>query len=141
MLSQSEAGDKETPPRLLVDAMLGRLARWLRLMGYDAAYYRAGSDEELARLAGDIATTIFHPVGTTKMGPDNDRMAVLDSRLRVRGIHGLRVVDAGAMPTITSGNTNSPTLMMAEKAAGWIVDDASRSAAVTTAGSVAVAPQ
>jgi len=82
------------------------------------------SDEELARLAGDIATTIFHPVGTTKMGrvdgPDADPMAVLDSQLRVRGIAGLRVVDAGAMPTITSGNTNSPTLMMAEKVAEWI---------------------
>ncbi|MBU2285647.1 MAG: choline dehydrogenase, partial [Gammaproteobacteria bacterium] len=78
------------------------------------------SDEELARLAGDIATTIFHPVGTTKMGHDNDPMAVLDAHLRVRGVAGLRVVDAGAMPTITSGNTNSPTLMMAEKAAGWI---------------------
>ncbi|MDM0034809.1 GMC family oxidoreductase N-terminal domain-containing protein [Variovorax sp. J22P271] len=82
------------------------------------------SDEELARLAGDIATTIFHPVGTTKMGADGDPMAVLDSRLRVRGIQGLRVVDAGAMPTITSGNTNSPTLMMAEKAAGWLREDA-----------------
>ncbi|HSV35031.1 MAG TPA: GMC oxidoreductase, partial [Ramlibacter sp.] len=82
------------------------------------------SDEELARLAGDIATTIFHPVGTTRMGRDDDPMAVLDSRLRVRGIAGLRVVDAGAMPTITSGNTNSPTLMMAEKAAEWILQDA-----------------
>ena len=78
------------------------------------------TDEELTRLAGDIATTIFHPVGTTKMGQDGDPMAVLDSRMRVRGIRGLRVVDAGAMPTITSGNTNSPTLMMAEKAAAWI---------------------
>jgi choline dehydrogenase len=87
------------------------------------------SDEDLARLAGDIATTIFHPVGTTKMGADGDPAAVLDSRLRVRDgrgglIAGLRVVDAGAMPTITSGNTNSPTLMMAEKAAGWILEDA-----------------
>ncbi|MFS4549416.1 GMC family oxidoreductase [Comamonas resistens] len=81
------------------------------------------SDEDLARLAGDIATTIFHPVGTTKMGKSSDAMAVLDSRFRVRGIQGLRVVDAGAMPTITSGNTNSPTLMMAEKAAGWILKD------------------
>ncbi len=79
------------------------------------------TDEELARLAGDIATTIFHPVGTTKMGRDDDPMAVLDSRLQVRGVAGLRVVDAGAMPTITSGNTNSPTLMMAEKAAEWIL--------------------
>ena len=78
------------------------------------------SDEDLARLAGDIATTIFHPVGTTKMGADNDAMAVVDSHLRVRGIKGLRVVDAGVMPLITSGNTNSPTLMIAEKAAEWI---------------------
>jgi choline dehydrogenase len=86
------------------------------------------SDEDLARLAGDIATTIFHPVGTTRMGPDDDPMAVVDSQLRVRGITGLRVVDAGVMPTITSGNTNSPTLMLAEKAAEWIVRDAGRHA-------------
>ena len=81
------------------------------------------SDEDLARLAGDIATTIFHPVGTTKMGREDDPMAVLDSRFKVRGVQGLRVIDAGAMPTITSGNTNSPTLMMAEKAAEWIRAD------------------
>ena len=80
------------------------------------------SDEELARLAGDIASTIFHPVGTTRMGRADDPMAVLDPQLRVRGIAGLRVVDAGAMPTITSGNTNSPVLMMAEKAAQWIAE-------------------
>jgi choline dehydrogenase len=79
------------------------------------------SDDDLARLAGDIATTIFHPVGTTRMGHDADPMAVLDSQLRVRGIDGLRVVDAGAMPTITSGNTNAPTLMLAERAAEWIL--------------------
>jgi choline dehydrogenase len=84
------------------------------------------TDEELAKLAGDIATTIFHPVGTTAMGRDGDPLAVLDSQMRVRDgrggrIAGLRVVDAGAMPTITSGNTNSPTLMMAEKAARWIL--------------------
>jgi choline dehydrogenase len=78
------------------------------------------SDQDLARVAGDIGTTIFHPVGTTKMGSNSDRMAVLDARLRVRGVENLRVVDASAMPTITSGNTNSPTLMMAEKAADWI---------------------
>ena len=86
------------------------------------------TDEELAKLAGDIATTIFHPVGTTKMGKLDDPMTVVDSRLRVRGKHGLvaglRVVDAGVMPTITSGNTNSPTLMIAEKAAQWIFEDA-----------------
>jgi choline dehydrogenase len=82
------------------------------------------TDEELARLAGDIASTIFHPVGTTRMGQADDPMAVLDSQLRVRGVAGLRVVDAGAMPTITSGNTNSPTLMMAERAAQWIAEAA-----------------
>ncbi|MEJ7932513.1 GMC family oxidoreductase N-terminal domain-containing protein [Ramlibacter sp. AN1015] len=80
------------------------------------------TDDELARLAGDIATTIFHPVGTTRMGGADDPMAVLDSRMRVHGVQGLRVVDAGAMPTIPSGNTNSPTLMMAEKAAEWMLD-------------------
>lgn len=81
------------------------------------------TDEELARLAGDIATTIFHPVGTCRMGRDDDPMAVVDSRLRVRGVDGLRVVDASVMPTITSGNTNSPTLMIAERAAEWILKD------------------
>ncbi len=85
------------------------------------------SDDDLARLAGDIATTIFHPVGTTRMGSDDDPMAVVDSQLRVRGITGLRVVDAGVMPTITSGNTNSPTLMLAEKAAEWIRADGGKS--------------
>jgi choline dehydrogenase len=88
------------------------------------------SDQDLAKLAGDIATTIFHPVGTTKMGTADDPLAVLDSRLRVRGkaglIAGLRVVDAGVMPSITSGNTNSPVLMIAEKAAQWISEDAGR---------------
>ncbi len=80
------------------------------------------TDEELARLAGDIANTIFHPVGTAKMGHDDDPLAVVDTRLRVRGVDGLRVVDASVMPTITSGNTNAPTLMIAEKAARWIAD-------------------
>ena len=85
---------------------------------------RYQSDEELARLAGDIASTIFHPVGTTRMGRADDPMAVVDSQLRVRGVAGLRVVDAGVMPTITSGNTNSPTLMIAERAARWMVSGA-----------------
>lgn len=79
------------------------------------------SDDDLARLAGDIGTTIFHPVGTTRMGRADDPLAVVDPHLRVRGVDGLRVVDAGVMPTITSGNTNSPTLMIAEKAARWIL--------------------
>ena len=82
------------------------------------------SDEELAKLAGDIASTIFHPVGTTRMGHEDDPMAVVNSQLQIRGIRGLRVVDAGVMPSITSGNTNSPTLMIAEKAAHWMAKDA-----------------
>jgi choline dehydrogenase len=81
-------------------------------------HYR--TEEELARAAGEIGTTIFHPVGTCKMGRADDPMAVVDSQLRVRGVSGLRVVDASVMPTITSGNTNSPTIMIAEKAAHWI---------------------
>ena len=98
------------------------------LARYQPEEYKPGvqfqTDAELTRLAGDIATTIFHPVGTTKMGRTDDPMAVLDARLRVRGIAGLRVVDAGAMPLITSGNTNSPTLMIAERAARWIRNEA-----------------
>jgi len=82
------------------------------------------SDAELATLAGDIGTTIFHPVGTAKMGPASDPGAVVDARLRVHGVGGLRVADASVMPTITSGNTNSPVLMIAERAAQWIAEDA-----------------
>ena len=74
----------------------------------------------LARLAGDIGTTIFHPVGTAKMGPASDPQAVVDARLRVHGVLGLRIADASVMPTITSGNTNAPTIMMAERAAQWL---------------------
>jgi choline dehydrogenase len=82
------------------------------------------TDEELSRLAGEIGTTIFHPVGTAKMGPASDPQAVVDARLRVHGIAGLRIADASVMPTITSGNTASPTLMIAERAAQWIAEDA-----------------
>ena len=81
------------------------------------------SDEELAKVAGDISTTIFHPVGTAKMGMGSDAMAVVDKRLRVHGVEGLRVVDASVMPAITSGNTNSPVIMIAEKASDMIRED------------------
>jgi choline dehydrogenase len=98
------------------------------LQKYAPEEYKPGvqfqGDAELAKLAGDIATTIFHPIGTTAMGRASDPMSVVDSRLKVRGVAGLRVVDAGVMPRITSGNTNAPALMIAEKAAQWIAENA-----------------
>jgi choline dehydrogenase-like flavoprotein len=81
-------------------------------------------DASLAKAAGDIGTTIFHPVGTAKMGTANDPLAVVDERLRFYGLHGLRIADASVMPTITSGNTNTPTAMIAEKGAAMILQDA-----------------
>ena len=96
-----------------------RIVAQQALARYAPEEYKPGNalqtDEELARAAGDIGTTIFHPVGTCKMGVD--ALAVVDPELRVHGLQGLRVIDASIMPTITSGNTNSPTVMIAEKGA------------------------
>jgi choline dehydrogenase-like flavoprotein len=83
-----------------------------------------GDDSEaLAMAAGNIGTTIFHPVGTAKMGLANDQDAVVDGRLRLHGIEHLRVIDASIMPAITSGNTNTPTAMIAEKGAQMLLED------------------
>lgn len=119
----STEADREVAARSL--RLTRRIVEQPALARYRPAEYKPGTqfqtDEELAHLAGDIATTIFHPVGTCRMGRDDDALAVVDSRLRVRGVQGLRVIDASVMPTITSGNTNSPTLMIAERAAQWLV--------------------
>jgi len=92
---------------------------------YEPEEYRPGinitDDEELVKAASEHAQTIFHPVGTCKMGSDEN--AVVDSNLRVHGIQNLRVIDASIMPTITSGNTNAPTIMIAEKAADLILNN------------------
>lgn len=105
-------------------AQMPALARYAPEEFKPGAHYQ--SEEELVRAAGEIGTTIFHPVGTARMGPDSDRLAVVDSRLRVRGVSGLRVIDASVMPCITSGNTNSPTLMIAERGAEMVLQDRKR---------------
>jgi choline dehydrogenase-like flavoprotein len=134
--------DPKAPPRIApnylatdedrqvaVDAL--KLARRIvaqePLSGFNPQEYRPGpqltSDEDLRAAAADIGTTIFHPAGTAAMGPDGDPSAVLDARLRVRGVEGLRVIDTSAMPRIVSGNTNSPTLMIAERGAAFLKAD------------------
>jgi choline dehydrogenase-like flavoprotein len=106
-----------------------RLMSQPALERYAPAEYRPGpgvgdDTEALVEAVGHIGTTIFHPVGTARMGVSSDPQAVVDARLRVHGIEGLRVVDASIMPTITSGNTNTPTAMIAEKGADMILADA-----------------
>ncbi|NBJ13155.1 GMC family oxidoreductase [Microvirga arsenatis] len=125
----------EEDQRVAVDALrlVRRIVSMPALRKYRPEEYRPGAhlttDDELLNGARDIGTTIFHPVGTAKMGIDSDPMSVTDARLRVRGVEGLRVIDASIMPAITSGNTNSPTLMIADKGAAMVLEDQSQAAA------------
>jgi choline dehydrogenase len=109
-----------------------RIVSMPSLQKYKPLEFRPGpeieGDEALAKAAGDIASTIFHPVATCMMGQGGN--AVVDERLRVRGLEGLRVIDASIMPAITSGNTNAPTMMIAEKGAHMVLQDARASARV-----------
>lgn len=119
----------EDDMRVAVDSLklTRRLVAAPALAKYQPEEYLPGADirteEDMRVAAGQIGATIFHPVSTAKMGVDSDPMAVLDGRLKVRGVDGLRVIDASAMPLITSGNTASPTLMIAEKGAEFILED------------------
>ena len=131
--------DTEADRRVAVDAL--RLTRRIveaePLAKYQPEEWLPGAnmqtDEALAQAAAEIGTTIFHAVGTCRMGPADDPAAVVDSRLRVHGVPGLRIVDASVMPTIPSGNTNSPTIMIAEKASEMIVEDRRRRRAADAA--------
>jgi choline dehydrogenase len=119
----STAQDRAVAARSL--ALTRRIAAAPALAKYKPEEFKPGvhyrTEDELAEAAGLIGTTIFHPVGTCKMGRRDDPLAVVDSELRVNGVAGLRVVDASVMPSITSGNTNAPTLMIAEKTAELIL--------------------
>jgi choline dehydrogenase len=117
--------------RIAADAirLTRRMMRQPALAKYKPEEFRPGpetpdSDADLIRAAGDIGTTIFHPVATAKMGLASDASSVVDERLRVHGLEGLRVIDASVMPTITSGNTNTPTIMIAAKGAVMVLEDA-----------------
>jgi choline dehydrogenase len=117
----STEGDREVAAASITAAR--RLMATRRMASYHPQEFKPGTHiqkpEELARAAGDIATTIFHPVGTAKMG--TDPLAVVDPELRVQGIKGLRIADCSIMPTIVSGNTHAPAVMIAEKASQLIV--------------------
>lgn len=116
----------EEDQRVAVDAirLTRKIAAARALARFEPEEFRPGAalqdEADLVRAAGDIGTTIFHPVGTCKMGPEGDRQAVVDDRLQVHGVPGLRIADASIMPVITSGNTNAPVIMIAEKAADLI---------------------
>jgi choline dehydrogenase len=118
-----------------------RLARRLLASAPLAPYYDyedfpgpgVQSDDELIAAATQRAQTTFHPGCTCRMGPATDPLAVVDDELRVHGLEGLRVVDASIMPTLVSGNTNAPTIMIAEKAADMILEDARRVAPAAAA--------
>jgi choline dehydrogenase-like flavoprotein len=117
----------EEDQQVAIDSLrlVRRIAASPALARFKPEEYRPGAhitdDAGLLKAAGDIGTTIFHPVGTARMGRLEDPMAVVDGRLNVIGVEGLSVIDASVMPTITSGNTNSPTLMIAEKGAEFIL--------------------
>jgi choline dehydrogenase len=117
----------EEDRRVAVDSMrfTRRIMAAHALARYEPEEVKPGvavaSDAELMRAAGDLGTTIFHPVGTCKMG--HDEMAVVDDRLHLHGVAGVRVVDASIMPRITSGNTNAPTVMIAERGAEMILEE------------------
>jgi len=119
------AADRDRRVAVAAMRLTRRIAAAKALARFEPEEFRPGptaeTDADLVRAAGEIGTTIFHPVGTCRMG--SDPMAVVDARLRVHGIGGLRIADASIMPTITSGNTNAPTIMIAEKAADMILQD------------------
>jgi len=120
----SAEGDKRVAAQSI--RMTREIARQPAFARFHPEEYKPGpdysSEEDLVRAAGEIGTTIFHPVGTCRMGADEG--SVVDPRLRLRALKGLRIADASVMPTITSGNTNAPTMVIAEKAAQMILEDA-----------------
>ena len=121
----SDPADKAKAAKAL--ALTRRIVAQPALAPYHPQEYKPGpsfqTEEELAKAAGDIGTTIFHPVGTCRMGGKDDATAVTDAEMRVRGVRGLRVIDASVMPTLTSGNTNTPTVMIAERGAALMRAD------------------